>query len=90
MHLPPGRPQVARRERMAKRVEDFIYDLLVNVFNSQDSANLAIEAIINANSFDPGPKAKRIEDPNEWTEAKIVEKASLIVSDKGPEGDFDD
>jgi hypothetical protein len=31
-----------------------------------------------------------IEDPSEWTEAKIVERAATLGTDKGPEGDFDD
>jgi fructose-bisphosphate aldolase class II len=51
------------RERMEQRVESFIYNMLVNVFNAQDTADLAIETILETNSFDPGPKAQRIEDP---------------------------
>ena len=78
------------RERMAKGVEDFVYDLLTNVFNAQDTAPLAIEAILNAGSHDLGPKGTRIEDPAEWTADKIREKASKIDSDKGPEGAFED
>jgi fructose/tagatose bisphosphate aldolase len=78
------------RERMAKRVEDFVYNMLVNVFNAQDTAPLAVEAILKAGSHDPGPKAEKIEDAQEWTTDKIIEKGKLIDSDKGPEGDFDD
>jgi fructose-bisphosphate aldolase class II len=78
------------RDRMSKRVEDFVYTLLADVFNAKDTAPLVIEEILSAGSFDPGPKAERIEDPAEWTEEKIVEKAKNIDSDKGPEGDFDD
>jgi fructose-bisphosphate aldolase class II len=78
------------RQRMVKRVEDFVYNMLVNVFNAQDTALLAIEAIINAGSYDLGPKATRIEDPAEWTESKIAQKAKLLNADKGPQGDFDD
>jgi fructose-bisphosphate aldolase class II len=78
------------RERMAKRVEDFIYNMLVNVLNTQDTALLAIEAILGAGTYDPGPKATRIEDPAEWTFEKIIRRAETIDSDKGPEGDFDD
>jgi fructose/tagatose bisphosphate aldolase len=78
------------RERMAKGVEDFVYDLLTNVFNANDTAPLAIEAIITAGTCDPGPKASRIEDPSGWTAAKIHERAAAIDSDKGPSGDFDD
>ncbi len=78
------------RDRMAKGVEDFIYNLLTDVFNAADTAPLAIEALVKAGSYDIGPKSKRTEDPAEWTEDKIREKAKLIDSDKGPEGDFDD
>ena len=78
------------RERMVSRVEDFIYNMLVNVLNTKDTAPLAIEAILSTGSCDAGPKAEKIEDPAEWTPEKIVERAALIESDKGPEGDFDD
>jgi len=78
------------RERMVRRVEDFVYNMLVNVLNTADTAPLAIAAIISAGSYDPGPKAERIEDPADWTPEKIVARAAAIDSDKGPEGDFDD
>jgi fructose-bisphosphate aldolase class II len=78
------------RERSIQAVEDFIYGLLTDVFNAQDTAPLGIEAILKANSYDMGSKADRIEDPGEWTEEKIHEKAKEIDSDKGPEGDFED
>ena len=78
------------RARMIKRVEDFVYSMLVNVFNAEDTASLAINAILEAGTYDPGAKANRIEDPDEWTPAKIVKRAASITSDKGPEGDFDD
>ncbi len=84
-----GQPQPIR-DRMIKRVEEFTYNMLVNVLNAQDTADLAIDAILAAGTFDPGPKGTRIEDPAEWTQAKIVERAATIDSDKGPEGDFDD
>ncbi len=78
------------RERMAKRVEDFVCNMLINVLNAEDTAPLALDAILKAGSFDPGPKAQRIEDPSEWTQSRIIEKAKLLNTDKGPEGDFDD
>ena len=84
-----GLPQPVR-DRMVKRVEDFVYNMLVNVFNAEDSADLAVDAILKAGSYDMGSKVGRIEDPAEWTGDKIAEKASLLDSDKGPEGDFDD
>lgn len=78
------------RDRMAKGVEDFVYDLLTNVFNTKDTATLAMEAILQAGSFDLGPKAERIDDKADWTDEKIREWALKISGDKGPEGDFDD
>ena len=78
------------RERMAVRVEDFVYTMLTQVLNAQETAPLAIEAILKAGSFDPGPKAERIEDPEGWTREKIIERAKLIDSDKGPGGNFED
>ncbi len=84
-----GQPRSVR-ERMAKGVEEFVYDLLVNVFNAADTASICIEDIVRCGSFDPGPKVERIEEPEEWTEEKIRRKARLIESDKGPAGDFDD
>jgi len=84
-----GQPQ-AVRERMAKRVEDFVYRLLTEVFNAEDTAPLAYETIIKAKSCDPGPKAKRIEDPADWTGDKIAELAARLNTDKGPAGNFDD
>jgi len=78
------------RDRMSKGVEEFVYDLLTDVFNARDTAPLAIEAIIEAGSYDLGPKGTRIEDPDEWTESKIHERAASVDTDKGPAGDFDD
>lgn len=78
------------RERMINRVEDFVYNLLTNVFNAENTAERGIKAILQAGSYDIGTVTSQLEDPKEWTEEKIREKASQICSDKGPEGDFDD
>jgi len=78
------------RDRMAKRVEDFVYNILVSVFNAKDTAPLAVEAILKAGSYDLGPKGKKIENPADWTPAKITEKAKLLDGDKGAAGNFDD
>lgn len=80
----------AIRARMCKGVEEFVYKMLVEVFNAQGTAALAKEAILMAGSHDLGPKGQRIEDPAEWTKEKIVARAKTLNSDKGPEGDFDD
>jgi fructose-bisphosphate aldolase, class II len=78
------------RERMVQGVEDFAYKMMTEVFNSRDTAPLGVEAILKAGSCDLGSKIGRIEDPAEWTEAKIVEKAARLNSPKGPSGKFDD
>jgi fructose-bisphosphate aldolase class II len=78
------------RQRMAKRVEDFAYKLITEVFNSQDTAPLAMAAILQAGSYDVGAKVGRIENPAEWTVAKIAERAKTLNSDKGPTGNFED
>ncbi len=69
------------RERMVRSVEDFVFDLLTNVFNAQETAPLAVEAILQAGSYDLGPKAVRIEDPVEWTESRIRERATKTAKD---------
>jgi len=84
-----GQPKEIR-ERMAKRVEDFVYNMLVNVFNGKDSAVNAIEAILETGSYNPGFKADRIENPEEWTREEIIKKASLISNQNKSEGNYDD
>ncbi|MCG8620313.1 MAG: class II fructose-bisphosphate aldolase, partial [Desulfobacterales bacterium] len=78
------------KERMVKAVEEFVYTLLTDVFNAQDTADRVIEKILETKSHFPGFKAEKIEEKNEWSREKIVEKASKIVVDKGPDGDWDD
>jgi fructose/tagatose bisphosphate aldolase len=78
------------RDRMASRVESFVYKMIVEVFDAKDTADLVVNDICNTGSFDPGPKATRIENPEDWTPEKISERAKTVTGDKGPEGDFDD
>ncbi|MBF0301620.1 MAG: class II fructose-bisphosphate aldolase [Desulfamplus sp.] len=78
------------RDRMAKDVENFVFNMLANVFNAQDTAPLAIEDIIQTGSADPGPKCTRIEKPEDWTKEEILRKGGLIQTDKGTTGNFDD
>ena len=80
----------AIRERMSQRVEDFVYKMMTQVLNAKDTAPLGIEAILNAGSYDLGSLGGRIENPNEWTDTKIVERAKSLVVDKGLTGNFDD
>jgi len=80
----------AVRERMAKRVEEFAYKMMVEVFNAKDTAPLAIAAILAAGSHDLGPKGSLLEDPAYWTREHIVERAKTLDSDKGAAGNFDD
>jgi len=78
------------QERMISAVTDFAYQMIVNVFQAGDTAGHAIDIINNADSYDIGPKADRIESPDNWTADKIRERAKMLTGDKGPEGDFDD
>ncbi|MFN3535698.1 MAG: class II fructose-bisphosphate aldolase, partial [Desulfatiglandales bacterium] len=78
------------KERMIKDVEDFAYEMLTNVFNAGETAPLGVEEILRANSYDLGPKATRIEDPEDWGEEKIREKAKALGGKRGPHGNFDD
>lgn len=84
-----GQPREIR-DRMAARVEAFVFNMLVNVLNAEDTAPLAVEAILDAGSHDLGPKGSRIENPEEWTSEKITLRAAAIDSEKGPAGDFED
>jgi fructose-bisphosphate aldolase, class II len=84
-----GQPK-AVRERMARRVETFVHNMLVNVLNAADTAPMAIDAILSAGSHDPGPKAQQRENPADWTPEKIVARAATLETDKGEAGDFDD
>ncbi len=78
------------RTRMVKRVEAFVYNMLVKVFNAEDTAPVAIAQILETGSYDAGPKAGRIENPADWTPELIKQKAAAISSDKGPQGNFAD
>jgi len=84
-----GQPEVVR-ERMAMRVEDFVFNMLTNVLNSADTADIAIQILLQAGSYELPAKATRIEKPEDWSESKIRQKAAGIVSNKGPAGKFDD
>ncbi len=78
------------RDRMVKGVEEFVYNMLVNVFNAEGTADLAKEAVLKAGSYDLGAKGHKIEDLAEWTREKIIARAKTLEVDKGPDGDFDD
>ncbi len=84
-----GQPKVVR-ERMARRVEAFVNNMLVTVLNAADTAPMVIDAILAAGSHDPGPKAQQIENPADWTPEKIVARAATLETDKGATGEFDD
>lgn len=84
------------RERMENDVADFVYDLLVNVFNAENAADLALEIIVEANGYMALPKAKQIVDPNTWSPADYgIEPCSHehgfdCGKGHGAGGDFDD
>ncbi|MBW1615439.1 MAG: class II fructose-bisphosphate aldolase [Deltaproteobacteria bacterium] len=79
------------KERMAKGVEEFAYNLIKNIFNSENTAPLVYESIIEADSYSAKPKGEKIENKKDWTPEKIIFKASLLKTSKDDEtGDFDD
>ena len=84
-----GQPREVR-ERMARRVEDFAYRMMVEVFNARDTAPLGIEAILEAGSHAAPAKARRLDKPADWTPDRIRERAAALQSDKGPQGNFED
>ncbi|MCF8027170.1 MAG: class II fructose-bisphosphate aldolase [Desulfobacteraceae bacterium] len=78
------------RLRMAERVEQFVYNMLVNVLNCKDTAPIAVEEILAAGSHDPGAKAQRLEDPENWSESRIRDRGAAIERDRGEAGNFED
>jgi fructose-bisphosphate aldolase class II len=80
----------AVRERMAHGVEEFAYKMMTEVLNSADTAQFGIEALLKAGSYDMGPKGSPIDDPAQWTEELILERAKSLAADKGAAGHFED
>ena len=79
------------RARTSSTYRDFLLTfMMVEVFNSQDTADIVIDLIRESGSYDPGPKSERIEDPALWTKEKIIERAKPLSGEKGPKGNFDD
>ena len=78
------------RDRRVKAVENIVFTLLTDVFNATDTADQVKNIILKTQSHFPESSAEKIEDKNEWTREKIFDKASKIVVDKGPDGNFDD
>ena len=78
------------RERMIRRVENFVYHLMTNVFNSANTADIALDLMAESGTPMPKAKARRIVNPDDWTPEKTTARAALLTPDKGPAGDFDD
>ncbi len=79
------------KERMTKGVEEFAYNLIKNIFNSENTASLVYENIIEAGSYNAKSRAVKIENKKDWTPEKITFKASLLKTSKDDEaGNFDD
>ncbi|MBN1635215.1 MAG: class II fructose-bisphosphate aldolase, partial [Deltaproteobacteria bacterium] len=79
------------RDRMTSAVSDFVYELLAEWFNAQDTAPLAIASILEAGSYDLGPKGTLIENPAEWTPDKINKRArSLHKKNSESDKNYDD
>ncbi len=84
-----AQPQTIR-DRMAARVEDFVFSLLTGVFNAGNTAEATIDAILTSGCATPVPKCERTEDPRDWSGDRIAAMAADLNHDRGPEGDFDD
>jgi hypothetical protein len=56
---------------MSEAVEEFTFFLLKDVFNAADTADIAKEILLEKKSCNPGPKAERLEEPQDWTVEKI-------------------
>ncbi|MCD4744504.1 MAG: class II fructose-bisphosphate aldolase [Desulfobacteraceae bacterium] len=80
----------AIQDRMIRGVEDFVYNMLINVFNADNTSDIVKEQILKTGSYDAGPKAGKIEKAEDWTKEKIIAKAAEMTTDKGPDGNFDD
>jgi len=82
----------AVRERMYKRVEDFVHGMLTTVMNAEGTATIARDIIAEVGGYDLGAKAAQSEKAADWTREKIIERAKALgLSDtKGPAGHFDD
>lgn len=80
------------RERMENDVADFVYDLLVNTFNAENAADLALDIITEAQSYIAPVKSVQIEDPETWNPADygIVPGSHSATCDDSHEGAFDD
>lgn len=81
------------RERMEDDVADFVYNLLVNVFNAENTADLALETIVEAGGYMAPAKAAQIEDPDTWSPDDYgIELGShdFGCRDHDHGGDFDD
>ncbi len=77
--------------RMAGDVEEFVANLLKNVFSADGTANYALDAILETKSQEINHFNKIIEDSNTWTDEYIkVEGKKLFEVQEVVEGNFDD
>ena len=80
----------AIQDRMIKGVEDFVYNMLVNVFNAENTSDIVKKLIVSVGSYDAGPKADKIEKADDWTKAKLIASAAEMATAQGLDGNFDD
>jgi fructose-bisphosphate aldolase, class II len=78
------------RDRMSKRVEEFSHKMMTEVLNSGNTAQLAVDVLLEADSYDVGPKGNVLENPADWTTEHIIERAKNLSTNKGPGGNFED
>ncbi|MBW2453512.1 MAG: class II fructose-bisphosphate aldolase [Deltaproteobacteria bacterium] len=77
--------------RMVKAVEEFVVNLIENVFGAAGTVDEALDIILEAKSGTIPTAHEVIEDKAKWTEAYIAEQgAKLDALQAQIEGDFDD
>ena len=79
------------QQSMVKAVEDFVVNLLENVFGAAGTADEALDVILEAKSGTIPTLHEVIEDKAKWTEAYIREQGERLDAQQDDvEGDFDD
>ncbi|MDD2716119.1 MAG: class II fructose-bisphosphate aldolase [Candidatus Wallbacteria bacterium] len=79
------------QDRMVKGVEDFVTNLFVNIFNSSNTADLAVDALLEAKSPEIKLFDKVLEDKKFWTVDYINKEGQrLLEKQNEATGNFDD
>ena len=74
------------RERMAQRVEDFVYKMLTEVLNARRHRAAGRRGDPGGRLLRPRRQGRTDRGPAEWTEEKIVERAKTLDTRQGRRG----